>query len=369
MARSTAKVGVIGCGAISSTYFETSKMFDILEIVACADMAQDRAIAQAEKFGIPKACSVDELLADPEIEIVLNLTVPMAHHPIAMAALDAGKSVYNEKPLSVTREEGRTLLEKAAAKGLRVGCAPDTFMGAGLQTCRKAIDDGLIGTPVAATAFMMYHGPENFHPDPGFFYKAGGGPMFDMGPYYITAMVNMLGPVGNVTGSAKITFPERTIATGPKAATKIPVEIPTHVVGILDFRSHVVATLTTSFDVWTSNAPIIEIYGSEGTLSVPDPNAFGGPVRVKRVGEEEWREIPLANGYTEQSRSIGLADMAVSIRSGRKHRANDEMAYHVLDIMHAVHDSAREGRRVELKSTCERPSPLPIGLQPGELGD
>lgn len=367
MAMSAAKIGIVGCGAISGVYLEASRMFSVLDIVACADMLPERAVSQAEKFEIPKVCTVEELLADPQIEIVLNLTVPKAHFPIAHAALKAGKSVYNEKPLGVTRKEGRSLVLGAALKQLRLGCAPDTFLGAGLQTCRKVIDDDLIGTPVAATAFMMYHGPENFHPDPAFFYQTGGGPMFDMGPYYLTALVNMLGPVQSVTGSAKTSFSWRTVVTGPKAGTRIPVEIPTHVVGMLDFRSGATATLTTSFDVWAANTPIMEIYGSEGTLSVPDPNCFGGPVKIRCKGEDEWREIPLVNGYTEQSRSIGLADMATAMKSGRPHRASADVAYHVLDIMHGIHDSAREGRRVDLESNCDRPEPLPLGVMPGEL--
>lgn len=362
------KVGIIGCGTISGIYFSAGKTFEILDIVACADLDMGRAQAKAAEFGA-KACTVEELLADPDIKIVINLTVPRAHYQVAMAALNAGKSVHNEKPLAITREEGKEILETAAAKGLRVGCAPDTFLGGGLQTCRKLIDDGWIGEPVGATAFMMGHGPESWHPDPEFYYKIGGGPMFDMGPYYLTALINLLGPVRRVTGSTRITFPERIITSKPKYGTKIKVDVPTHVAGILDFASGAIGTIITSFDVWGAELPRIEVYGTEGTLSVPDPNTFGGPVRIKRAGASEWSEIPLTHGYSQNSRGIGAADMAYALRSGRPHRANGELAYHVLDIMHAFHDAAREGKHIEIQSTCERPAPLPLGLMPGRLDE
>ena len=361
------KVGVIGCGNISVVYLKAGKTFDILDIVACADLIHERAEAKAAEHGVPKACSVEELLADPEIAIVINLTVPRAHAAVALAALKAGKSVYNEKPLAIAREDGRRLLEIARDRGLLVGCAPDTFMGGGLQTCRKLVDDGEIGEPVAAVAFMMNHGHEGWHPDPEFFYKPGGGPMFDMGPYYLTALVNLIGPVHRVTGSARITFPERTITSQPKYGTRIKVEVPTHVAGIMDFANGAVGTIITTFDVWAARLPRIEVYGTEGSLAVPDPNGFGGPVLVRRAGEREWSEVPLTHGYTKQSRGLGVADMAYALRSGRPHRASGEMAYHVLDVMHAFHDASEEGRHIELSSTCSRPAPLPLGLTEGTL--
>ena len=211
------KIGVIGCGNISGAYLSAGKKFEILQIAACADLDMERARAKAEEFGVPVACTVQELLADPSIEIVVNLTIPKAHAEVAMAVIAAGKSVYNEKPLAITREDGRRMLDAAQAKGVRVGCAPDTFLGGGIQTCRKLIDDGAIGTPIAATAFMMCHGHESWHPDPEFYYKLGGGPMFDMGPYYLTALVNLIGAVRRVTGSTRVTFPERTITSQPKS--------------------------------------------------------------------------------------------------------------------------------------------------------
>ncbi|MDI6828220.1 MAG: Gfo/Idh/MocA family oxidoreductase, partial [Armatimonadota bacterium] len=305
----TVKVGIVGCGNICGIYFQNAKMLEAIEVRACADIIPERAKAKADEFGC-KAMSVEELLADPEIEIVLNLTIPNAHASIAIAALEAGKSVYNEKPLAITREDGRKMLDLAKSKGLLVGCAPDTFMGGGIQTCRKLIDDGWIGQPVATTAFMVCHGHEGWHPDPEFYYKAGGGPMFDMGPYYLTALVNLIGPVRRVTGSARITFPERIIGSEPKRGTVIKVDVPTHVAGVMDFANGAVGTIITSFDVWAANLPRIEIYGTEGSLSVPDPNTFGGPVRIRRAGDKEWADVPLSHGYAENSRGLGVADMA-----------------------------------------------------------
>ncbi len=369
MVKPPVKVGVVGCGNISSIYFKMLKTFPILEVAACADLIPERAQAQAAAFGVPRACSVKELLADPEIKIVVNLTIPKAHAEVAFAALEAGKCVHNEKPLAITREDGKHMLALAQARGLRVGGAPDTFLGGGIQTCRKLIDDGWIGEPVAATAFMTCHGHESWHPDPEFYYKVGGGPMFDMGPYYLTALVNLLGPVRRVTGSARVTFPTRTITSAPKHGTVIQVDVPTHVAGVMDFASGAVGTIITSFDVWAAQLPRIEIYGSAGSLSVPDPNIFGGPVRVLRAGAREWSEVPLTHGYAENYRGVAVADMAYGLLSGRPHRASGELTYHVLDIMHAFHDASREGRHVELESTCQRPAALPLGLADGQLDE
>ena len=316
MAITPTKVGIIGCGNICGIYFQAGKTFDILDIKGCADLIMERAEAKANECGC-KAMTVDELLADPSIEIVLNLTIPIAHASVAQKAVEAGKSVYNEKPLTITREDGKKLLETAKAKGVLVGCAPDTFMGGGIQTCRKLIDDGWIGEPIGATAFMMCHGHEGWHPDPEFYYKVGGGPMFDMGPYYLTALVNLMGPVKRVTGSTRITFPERVIGSEPKRGQVIKVDVPTHVVGVMDFANGAVGNIITTFDVWAAELPRIEIYGAEGTLSVPDPNTFGGPVRIHRHGRQGWSEVPLTHGYAENSRGAGVADMAYALRSGR----------------------------------------------------
>ncbi|MCX6344802.1 MAG: Gfo/Idh/MocA family oxidoreductase [Armatimonadetes bacterium] len=363
----TTNAAIIGCGNISDIYFQNGKVFEAFDIVACADLIPERATAKAEEYGC-KAMSVEEVLTDPSIDIIINLTIPIAHAEVAFRAVEAGKSVHNEKPLTITREDGRKLLAMAKAKGVRVGCAPDTFMGGGIQTCIKLIDDGWIGEPIGATAFMTCHGHESWHPDPEFYYKVGGGPMFDMGPYYLTALVAMMGPVKRVTGSTRITFPERTITSQPKYGTKVKVDVPTHVAGIMDFANGAIGTIITSFDVWTAELPRIEIYGTEGTLSVPDPNGFGGPVRVMRPGSA-LMEVPLTHGYSENSRGIGVADMAYALKSGRPHRASGELAFHVLDIMHAFHDSSNQGKHIQLESSCTRPTPLPLGLRKGLLDE
>jgi predicted dehydrogenase len=357
------KVGVIGCGDISRAYLENARTFHILDVVACADLYLERAQERAQEFHIPRACTVAELLADPEIELVINLTIPAAHAEIGLAALEAGKCVYNEKPLAIVRKDAQRMLGKAADKHLLVGCAPDTFLGGGLQTCRKVIDDGEIGEPIAASAFMLSHGHENWHPDPAFYYRIGGGPMFDMGPYYLTALIALMGPIRRVTGSTKITFPTRTITSEPHAGDEIEVTTPTHITGIMDFASGAIGTISTSFDVWSTTLPPIEIYGTQGTLLLPDPNTFGGPVRMRKAGEHTWRDVPLTHGYTKNSRGIGAADMAYALRSGRPHhRANGELAYHVLDTMCAFEDASHGGKHTRLTSTCVRPEPLPPGL-------
>jgi predicted dehydrogenase len=362
------KVGIVGTGTISGIYLKSPSVFPILDIVACADLDMMRAQAKADEFGI-KALSVADLLAHREIEIIINLTVPGAHAEVAQAAIAHGKSVYSEKPLALNTADGKALLEAANAARVRVGCAPDTLLGGGLQTCRKLIDDGWIGTPVAATAFMMSHGHEHWHPSPEFYYQRGGGPMFDMGPYYLTAMVSLLGPVQRVTGATRTTFAERIITSQPKYGQKIHVETPTHVVGVLDFAQGAVATIITTFDVWSAELPRIEIYGTQGTLSVPDPNTFGGPVRLRRAGSSEWQEIPIPFHYTANSRGIGVADMAHALRSGRPHRASGDLAYHVLEIMEAIHVASDQGAHQQLSSSLTRPAALPLDLLPGVLDE
>ncbi len=360
------RVGIVGCGNIFPAYVKGCRNFDILEIVACADLMVERAEARAKEFDIPKALSVEAILRDPEVDVIINLTIPVAHSEVSLATIASGKHIYSEKPLAITREAGKAIVSSAKERGVRVGCAPDTFLGGGLQTCRKLIDDGVIGEPIAATAFMMSHGPESWHPNPDFFYKVGGGPLFDMGPYYLTAMVHLMGPVRRVAGSTRISFPERIATSEALNGHRIPVEVATHVAGVLDFQSGAVATLITSFDIWTHNLPRIEIYGSEGTLSVPDPNTFGGLVKVKVGREDLWREVPLTHS-DQVSRGIGVADMAYGFTYNRPHRASGDLAYHVLDLMHAFGDSSNSGQHVMIESTCDQPEPLPVGLPFGEL--
>jgi predicted dehydrogenase len=353
------RVGVIGCGKISGIYLENAGIFEDIEVVACSDLVLERAEAQAEAYGVPKACTPGDLLADPEVEIVLNLTVPVVHAEVSMAALEAGKHVYTEKPLAVDREEGQRMVEMAGERGLRIGCAPDTFLGGGLQTCRKVIDEGVIGEPVAVTALMMNHGPEDWHPNPDFFYQPGAGPMFDLGPYYLSTLATLMGPVRRVTGSARVTFPERMISSQPNAGTSITVNTPTHVAGVMDFEGGAVGTLVTTFDVWSEHQSRIDLYGTEGTLSLPDPNTFDGPVSLWRSDENAWTEVPLTHPYTGNSRGLGLADMAQAIRSGRAHRASGELGMHVLEIIHAFLDSSERGEHLNVGSTFERPEALP----------
>lgn len=360
------KIGIIGCGHISNAYFSTGDRFDFFDIVACADINLEAARAKAEEWRIPRACSVEELLADPEIDFVINLTIPQAHGPVMLQCLQSGKSVYTEKPFTVTREEALQIIQLANEKGLRVGSAPDTFLGGGHQTCRQLIDQGAIGDIVGASAFMVGRGHENWHPSPEFYYKRGGGPMFDMGPYYLTDLVQLIGPVKSVSGYTRTTFPQRTIGSEPKKGQVIDVEVPTHIVGTFEFHNGALGTINMSFDVHWHHLPLLEIYGTEGSLQVPDPNVFGGTVVLKRAGEGP-REVPLTHGYAENARGVGMADMIRAMQTGREHRCNDRLAYHVLDLMHAFHDASDNRTQIEIKSICERPAMLPTGIKDGEL--
>ena len=361
------KAGIIGCGNISPAYFNGCKKFDMITIDACADLNMERAQARAKEFDVPRVLTVDQLLADPAIEMVINLTVPKAHLPVNTAALKAGKHVFCEKPFAMSTEAARATVDLAKSKGLLVGGAPDTFLGGGHQTCRKLIDDGAIGTPVAAVAFMCCHGHESWHPDPEFYYEAGGGPLWDMGPYYLTALVNLLGPIRRVAGSQRISFPTRTITSEPKSGKVVQVETDTHISAVIDFVSGPVLTLIMSFDLWSHNLPWIEVYGSEGTLAPPDPNGpVNPPVKIGKPGAKEWEEVPLTH-FSDVGRGIGPADMACAIRSGRPHRANGDLTSHVVEVMEAIGISSREGRHVEIQSRPERPAMLPAGMPVGQL--
>lgn len=359
-------VGIIGCGNISPTYLSHLSRFKMLQGVATADIIHSRAEASAAMYGL-QALSVDALLARPDIDLVINLTPPLVHAEICHRALAAGKHVHTEKPLATDRADGLKTLALAAERGLRVGAAPDTFLGAGSQTCRALIDNGAIGQPLAATAFMLSRGPEPWHPDPEFLYKPGGGPLLDIGPYYITTFVNLLGPVARVSAGARASFPERVVGSGPKQGQRIVVETPTHISGTLEFESGVIATLITSFDVSSHRLPPIEIYGSEGSIAVPDPNTFGGPVLLHGRADDDWRSMPLTHGYDDNSRGLGAADMAVGIQNGRPHRASGALGAHVLDVMLSLLESAASGQRLTIASRVDRPAAMAPGLKDGEI--
>jgi len=351
-------VGVVGCGTISGIYLRNlGTRFPGVRVAAVADLDPERATARAAEFGIPKACGVEELMEDRTIDLVLNLTVPRAHAEVTLQAVSAGKHVHTEKPLAISLRDAEKILALARKKGVRVGCAPDTFLGAGIQTCLRLINQGAIGMPVAASAFMTCHGHESWHPDPAFYYEAGGGPVFDMGPYYFTALVALLGPAQRVCGSARRTFPRRVVGSGPKTGEVIEVSVPTHVSGTIDFAIGAVATFVMSFDVWHAELPRIEIYGSDGSLSVPDPNTFGGPVRIRAQTDTEWRDVAVPTAFSDNSRGLGVAEMAGAISENRPHRASGTLGLHALEIMHAVHEASGSGRYVEMRYPAPRPEP------------
>jgi predicted dehydrogenase len=351
------RIGLIGCGAISGAYLSHSRAFPILQYTACSDIDLEKAKAKAMEFGVPRVLSVEQILGDPHVDVILNLTIPTAHAGISLAALQAGKHVYSEKPLGISMAEGERILAAASEKKLRVGCAPDTFMGAGLQTARQLIDDGAIGRPLAFTAFMMCPGHEHWHPNPQFFYESGGGPMFDMGPYYLTSLLNFFGPIRRISGAVAIAIPERRALGG----TKIDVQTPDHICGTIEFQNGVIGSIITSFATrfgqYDTTQPIT-IYGTEGTLKAPDPNVFDGPVHLRRAADPEFLAMPhtFHAGY---GRSVGLAEMAQSLRAGRTHHANAEQAYAVLEAMESFLVSSKEGRAVEPQSRYDRPQPMP----------
>lgn len=354
-------VGIIGCGAIVAKYLETFPQLESVNLVAVADLDPMRAQAVADSQPGVWALSVDELLDDDSIDAVLNLTIPAAHAEVALRAIDAGKHVYGEKPLAATTEEAREVLDAADSAGVRVGCAPDTVLGTGIQTARKAIDDGLIGAPISATATMVTPGHERWHPNPDFYYVPGGGPLLDMGPYYVTALVTLLGPVVSVIGAASHTRSSRTIGSGPRAGQSVPVTTDTHVTGVLVHESGALSTLIMSFDAVQTGSPNIEIHGESASLIVPDPNVFDGDVEICTLAEREagWKVLPVSAGYRDAGRGYGLADLA-DTPEGEQHRANGELAYHVLDVMESLLRSASTGTSVTVRSRADRPSAVPL---------
>ncbi|WP_172328168.1 Gfo/Idh/MocA family protein [Mangrovicoccus sp. HB161399] len=358
-------IGVIGCGVISDIYMKNCAVFPQIRLAAVADLNIEAAAAKGAEYGVP-AVTVAELLAREDVDIVLNLTIPKAHVEVGLMALEVGKHVYAEKPLAGSVADGRRLVEAAAARGLRLGSAPDTFLGGAHQTARALVDTGRIGRPTAGTATMMVAGHERWHPNPDFYYAGeGAGPLMDMGPYYVTAMVNLLGPVSRVTGMAAKGRDRRIIATGPRAGQEIPVATPTHVTGVMEFASGALVQIVTSFDVKAHRHTPLELYGTEGAMLIPDPNRFDGEVMLYG---EDWQAQPMRHAHGDGNyRGLGLADMAGAIAAGRDHRASGQLALHVLDVMESLLRSAASDRAETLSTTCDRPAPLPAGTGTGRI--
>ncbi|AMM21813.1 oxidoreductase [Frondihabitans sp. PAMC 28766] len=356
-------VGIIGVGKISEQYFASLPQLPGLKLVAVADIDAARTKQVADEQDV-RALTVDELLADDSIDSVINLTIPAAHVEVGMKALAAGKHVFAEKPLGLDPEEALPMLDLAAEKGLRVGSAPDTVLGTGIQTARQVLDAGLIGDPVAAQVHWSAPGHERWHPSPLFYYQPGGGPLFDMAPYYLTSLVTLFGPITRVSGLATRSTRERHVWTGPLEGTPIPVDIDTHVSALIEHASGVTTTLTVSFEVWATRSPLFEVYGTKGTLAVPDPNRFSDAVEVSTIDEPEFHEVPVSAGYEDAGRGYGLADMARAIETDRPHRASGQLAYHVLEAMDAILRSSAEKRIVDLESTVDRPEPVPFEATP-----
>jgi predicted dehydrogenase len=338
------RVGVVGCGIVAKVYVEGSTAFDSFDVVACADLDVESAEAFAELHGL-KASTVDELIADPSIEVVLNLTPPAAHAPVMRAALEAGKHVYTEKPITTTVAEGRELLAEADRRGLRIGCAPDTFLGAAYEAARELIANGEIGSPLAATATFLVGGPDSWHPNADFFYRAGGGPMLDIAPYYLTAIASLLGPYRAALGLATTPTPERRFGVGPRAGEAFTVDVPTHAVAALQLESGALATVTVSFEAFGQYSSGLVVHGSGGSLELPDANAFGGAVRI-RNGNGEWKPVEYESPGAQETRGLGLDEMLRAIRNERPHRASGALGLHVLETALAALRSAEEGRTV-----------------------
>lgn len=360
----TLGVGIIGCGNISTSYLRLAPLFKGLEMRAVADINAAAAEARAKEYGV-RAMSVDDLLAAPDIDVVVNLTIPDAHYAVTRSILEAGKHAYTEKPMVLTLEEGKALRDIADAKGLRVGSAPDTFLGGAHQLARAAIDEGKVGRIVAGTAHVMSRGMEHWHPNPDFFFKPGAGPMLDLGPYYVTNLIQLVGPVKRVAALTTMSFLERTITSEPRRGEKIPVTTPTNIHALLEFANGATVTLSTSWDIHVHRHGPMELYGTEGSLFVPDPNFFGGTVEIGKPGGAidalpTWdHPFGVPNQDTRANyRVAGLADMAVALAEGRLHRCSMDLALHAVDVMTGVLKAGEAGAWVEMTTTCDRPAPL-----------
>lgn len=357
-------VGIIGAGVISNQYLDNLVQFPDVTVLFIADLDLARAAAQAEKYGVPASGTVDELLAQDDIEIVINLTIPAVHVEVGLRILDAGKHIWSEKPFSLDRESGRRLLDAAAAKGLRVATAPDTVLGAGQQTALRVIAEGRIGTPLTALTQMQTPGPESWHPSPEFLFDVGGGPLFDMGPYYLTTLVNVFGPVRRVTAVSNTATATRVIGSGPKAGTEFPVNVPTHISAILEFDDHASAVVVLSFQSHLTRMGVVEISGTEGSIAFPDPNMFDGESSVWERGDEDPTDIaPVGSIF---GRGTGVVEMARAIRAGVPERASAELAFHIVDVMVSITEAAENRRPVVIESSARRTDPLPAHWDPSE---
>lgn len=355
-------VGIIGAGVISTQYLDNLTTFSDVVVHAIGDLVPAAAQARAEQYGITTHGTPEDVLNHPDVEIVVNLTIPAAHVPVAQAAIRAGKHVWSEKPFALDRESGRALLAEAEAAGLLLGCAPDTFLGAGLQTARRAIEAGVIGTPLTALTLFHVPGPEAWHPNPEFLFQAGAGPLLDMGPYYLTALIQTFGSIRRVAAMGNRSRDMRTIATGPKAGTDFDVAVPTHVGVLIEFESGQQAQSIFSFQSTLKRMGWIEISGTEATLSLPDPNMFDGELRITRPDSDDWEVLEL-QGSTA-GRGQGVLDMARALRAGREHRAQGVLAFHVVDALLAIDESVATGEFVAVMSSAPAVPPLPADWDP-----
>jgi predicted dehydrogenase len=353
-------VALVGCGKVATQYVHNLGRYDSLRVVACADADLDRATTFAAEHGIPRGYSADEALAAADVDIVVNLTPPQAHAPVSRAALDAGKHVYSEKPLATNLHDARAIVAAAESAQLMLGCAPDTFLGGGLQTCRALIDDGAIGEVVGADAAYRVSGHEHWHPEPMFFYQPGGGPALDLGPYLVTALVTMLGAVRGVASFARAARSERVVSSEPRRGERIPVHVATHSTAVLEFASGPLATLTVTWDVAVPESVLV-VHGTDGTMRCPDPDGFGGPISIRRAGSDSWADVPL-RFPADVGRGIGIADMAAALESGTATRVSAGLALHVLEVLLAVADGTSTG--VPISSPINRPPP--IAATPGD---
>jgi len=354
-------IAVVGCGKISDIYLSNiTNVFDNVCVYAVCDLDEDKAKEKSEKYDA-EIMSLDEILQDKAVDIVLILTTPSTHYNICRKSIKAKKSVYVEKPLSVTYEEGAELVRLASENKVLLGCAPDTFMGAGIHTARKIIDDGLIGEIIGASAFMLSAGPESWHPSPEFYYKQGGGPLFDMGPYYLTALANLIGPVKSVMGMSNCKRKQRTITSEQKYGQKIDVDVDTHINALVNFENGATGNIIMSFDVFGSKLPKIEIYGTKGSLIVPDPNKYSGEVLLKQHTDSDFKPQQLVNSFSENSRGLGVSDMAYCLINGTDGNcANGKLALHSLEIMEKILESGEKHTEIEIISSFERPEISPI---------